>query len=68
MIKRAARTSHWEGGEGQRVRELLSSKDKHKYVGLTKSKSAKGTRVGTAKARAAASAALGRDVKERPGQ
>ena len=70
LRKRAARTAHWEGGEGQRVQALLSSKDRRKFTGRAKVASAKGTRVGTAKARAAAAAALGREAKkqERPGQ
>jgi hypothetical protein len=70
LCVRAARTSHWEGGAGQRVQALLSSKDRRKFTGLAKVASAKGTRVGTAKARAAAAAVLGREAKkaERPGQ
>jgi len=61
LRKGIARTAHWEGGQGQRDRSLMAGTEKRKYAGLAKTLSAKNTRVGSEKDKAAARAALGRE-------
>ena len=54
---------HWEGGAGQRARSMMDARDRRKHAGSAKTVSARDTRVGSAKARAAAEAERGGATK-----
>jgi len=49
-----ARGAHWQGGAGQRDRSMLDARERRKLAGGGKTSSAKATRVGAPKERAAA--------------